>query len=203
MNKIAVYSREEELAPFSDCNRATIYEKQEDTWKPIKAAVFPSIKGITIKELREATEKAAFFAEDARAVICKEMTGIPFTVFNKKGYGIFCTEKADEMTFEGVIADMEEGDEKRRMREEMLLNPGPIETSTPGIYYLNLMELQKECPDISSKKALASFLSDTPFLELQLICAHIPPWLLMDSSYEKKIRSQDGVEHITVTRKHC
>jgi hypothetical protein len=203
MNKIAVYSREEKLVPFSDCNRATIYEKQEDTWKPIKAAVFPSIKGTTVKELREAAEKAAVYAEDARAIICKEMTGIPFTVFNKKGYGIFCTEEANEVTFEGVIADMEESDEKRRMREEMLLSPGPVETSTPGIYYLNLLDLQKECPDISSKKALASFLSDTPFLELHLVCAHIPPWLLMDPSYEKKIHPQEGVEHITVTKKHC
>ncbi|WP_434084445.1 Fe-only nitrogenase accessory AnfO family protein [Lacrimispora xylanisolvens] len=47
------------------------------------------------------------------------------------------------------------------------------------------------------------FLSNTPFLELQLVCAHIPPWLETDGSYEKKVGNGNGKVHITITRKQC
>ncbi len=124
-------------------------------------------------------------------------------VFNQKGYCIFCAEMADQNTLDGMVKDMEDSDEKRRRKEEMIKNAGPVETQTPGIYFLDLAQLQKECPEISSKKALLPFFSNTPFLELQLVCAHIPPWLETDASYEKKIRKEVGGLHITVTRKQC
>ena len=102
-----------------------------------------------------------------------------------------------------MIKDIEESDEKRRRKEEMIHNAGPVETQTPGIYFLDLGQLQTECPEVSSKKALLPFLSNTPFLELQLVCAHIPPWLETDDSYEKKVRNVNGKVHITITRKQC
>ena len=85
----------------------------------------------------------------------------------------------------------------------MVKNAGPVQTQTPGVYFLNLLELQKECPEISSKKALASFLSDTPFLELHLVCAHIPPWLIADSAHEKKIKKEEGGLYVTITKSQC
>lgn len=203
MDQIAVYTREGELAPFYDCNMVTIYEKQENGWKPAREASFAPIKGTTVKEQREEVQNTAAFAEGAKAILCKEINGIPYSVFDRKGYGIFCTEEADEDTFDGVLSDLEESDEKKRIRVEMVKNAGPAQTQTPGIYFLNLLELQKECPEISSKKALTAFFSNTPFLELHLVCAHIPPWLSMDSAYEKKIRKEEGGLYVTITKSRC
>lgn len=203
MDRIAVYTKEGELAPFYDCNTVTIYEKQENGWKPASEASFAPIKGTTVKEQREEVQSAAAFAEGAKAILCKDITGIPYSVFDRKGYGIFCTEEADEETFEGVLSDLEESDEKKRIRAEMVKNAGPVQTQTPGVYFLNLLELQKECPEISSKKALASFLSDTPFLELHLVCAHIPPWLIADSAHEKMIKKEEGGLYVTITKSQC
>ena len=42
---------------------------------------------------------------------------------------------------------------------------------------INLMEVQAAHPDITSKKALRPFLASTPFVELEIICGHMPPWL--------------------------
>ena len=203
MDKIAVFSRDQKMESFLQCNMVGIYEKQNETWNLLRTNIFSPVKGSTVKELRQETERIVLYAEDAKAVLCKEITGIPFSVFNMKGYGIFCTEEADEETFQGVMADLEESNEKKRMKEEMIRNARPAETSTPGIYCLNLLDLQKECPEVSSKKALVSFLSETPFLELHLICAHIPPWLEHDSSFEKKVHKKDGVNYVTVTKKQC
>lgn len=203
MDKIAVFSKDQIMEPFLSCNRVDIYEKQADTWHLVRTVSFSPVTGSSVKELRQQTENVAAYAEDAKAILCKEITGIPFSVFNKKGYGIFCTEKAGEEVFQGVMEDLEESDEKKRMKEEMIRSARPVQTSTPGIYHLNLLDLQKECPEVSSKKAIVPFLKETPFLELHLVCAHIPPWLEHDSTLLIKAQLNDGVTFATITKKQC
>jgi len=203
VEKIAVISKDQELVPFLYCNLVEIFEKVGEQWQAVRTASFSPITGNTIEKLRKEAEAIMTLAEDAKAVLCRELSGIPFSVFNQNGYCIFCSEKADQDTFDGMIKDIEESDEKRRRKEAMIQNAGPVETQTPGIYFLDLVQLQKECPEISSKKALLPFLSHTPFLELQLVCAHIPPWLETYDSYEKKVLNGNGKVHITITRKQC
>lgn len=203
MDKLAVFSREKEMVPFVWCNTVDIYEKQEEKWEIARTASFSPIQGITVKELREETEKILLLAEDAKAIACYEITGIPFSVFNMKGFCIFSVEEINNETLNGIIEDIEKSDEKKRMRTEMIRNACPVETQTPGVYLLNLQELQKECPEISTKKALKPFLSDTPFLELHLICVHVPPWLEQDAAYEKKIQSKENALHVLLTKKQC
>lgn len=203
MEKIAVISKDQELVPFLYCNLVEIFEKVGEQWQAVRTASFSPITGNTIEKLRKEAEAIMTLAEDAKAVLCRELSGIPFSVFNQNGYCIFCSEKADQDTFDGMIKDIEESDEKRRRKEAMIQNAGPVETQTPGIYFLDLVQLQKECPEISSKKALLPFLSHTPFLELQLVSAHIPPWLETYDSYEKKVLNGNGKVHITITRKQC
>lgn len=203
MDRVAVFSREKEMVPFVSCNKVDIWEKQNEIWEIVRTASFSPLQGITVKELREETEKISLLAEEAKAVVCGEITGIPFSVFNMKGYCIFSVEEINNETLDGVITDIEESDEKKRIRDEMLKNAGPAQTQTPGVYILNLQDLQKECPDISSKKALVPFLLSTPFLELHLICAHVPPWLERDGAYDKKVRSENGALHVILTKKQC
>lgn len=203
MGKIVVFSREKEMQPFSDCNMAQVYEKQGEAWNMVHTVSFSPLQSITVRELREETTKIISMIGEAEAVVCREITGIPFSVFDKSGYCIFLTDKISQDTLDGIIGDIEESDEKKRQKEEMIKNASPVETSTPGVYYLNLKELQEQCPDISSKKALTAFLSETPFLELHVICAHVPPWLERDSSYDKKVLSEEGETHLVITRKQC
>lgn len=203
MEKIAVFSKDQELVPFSQCNRVEILQKQGPLWQTAGSALFSPVKGNTVSELRKETEAVLIHMKDAKAVLCKEISGIPFSVFNQKGYCIFCADQADPDTLDGMIKDIEESNEKQKRKEEMIKNAGPVETDTPGVYVLDLLELQKECPEVSSKKALLPFLSETPFLELHLISAHIPPWLEMNDSYDKKVIQKEGKVMVTVTRKQC
>ena len=59
----------------------------------------------------------------------------------------------------------------------MQVPTAPTPTDIPGVYTINLMEVQAAHPDITSKKALRPFLASTPFVELEIICGHMPPWL--------------------------
>lgn len=201
MDQIAVFSRDRELVPFAECNMAAIYKRIEEGWEIIRTDSFFPLTGKTIKERRGEADKISDLIKEVTAIACKEITGIPFSVFDRKGYCIFSIEDISNETLNGIITDIEESDEKKRLMEEMLKGACPVETQTPGVYMLNLKELQKEYPDISSKKALKPFLSDTPFLELHLICEHVPPWLERDAAYEKKIQEKEAGRYILVTKK--
>lgn len=203
MEKIAVFSKDQELVPFSECDQVEMLQKEGALWQTAGTAFFSPIKGNTVLELRKETEAVLMHIKDTNAILCKEISGIPFSVFNQRGFCIFCADQADPDTLDGMIKDIEESNEKQKRKEEMIKNAGPVETDTPGIFFLDLLELQKECPEVSSKKALLPFLSDTPFLELHLICAHMPPWLEMNDSYEKKVIPKEGKVMVTVTKKQC
>ncbi|WP_185967490.1 Fe-only nitrogenase accessory AnfO family protein [Clostridium sp. HBUAS56010] len=203
MDKIAVFSRDETMEAFLRCNLVQIYEEQGGIWERVSSISFVPLKGSSVVELRQETEKIAGYAGNAKAVICKEITGIPFSVIDRKGYGIFLTDQVDEETLNGVIEDLKQSEERKKGKAEMVKNLRPVQGDTPGIYYFNLLEVQKECPEVSSKKALMPFLAETPFLELHLICAHIPPWLENQKDFEKTVQLKKGAVHVTITRSFC
>jgi len=69
------------------------------------------------------------------------------------------------------------------------------------VFSLDLIALQNECPEVSSKKAMADFLENTPFLELHLVCKHIPPWIENSGKYNIKAQNIDGAVSAVITRK--
>lgn len=203
MAKIAVFSKDEELAPFLECNMVRIYEKQEDGWKLIETSLFSPVMAGSIGGLRNEMKAVLPLADGADAVICTEIAGIPFAEFDRAGYCIFSAPEIGSQVFDGVMEDIEASDEKKKIRDEIIKNARPAETQTPGIYFLDLVLLQKECPEVSSKKALREFLDTVPFLELRVDCAHVPPWLEQESRFDIKTRNQDGVAHLVLTKKQC
>ena len=105
------------------------------------------------------------------------MLGIPFCVVDSFGFKIFSINELNNDCLDGIVEDIESSNMIEKMKKQIVENAMPVETETEGIFYLDLVLLQTECPEISSKKALKDFLNTTPFLELQLLCNHIPPWL--------------------------
>lgn len=203
MAKIAVFLKDGNLAPFMECNMGYIYEKGKDGWSLGDTASFSPIPAGTVRETRMGMKEVLPLAGEADAICCGEITGIPFAEFDRAGYCIFSIDAVNDRTLDGILEDMEASDEKKRIREEIIKNARPAETEEPGIYVLDLIMLQKECPEISSKKALREFLDTVPFLELRIDCAHIPPWLEREERFELKSQSGTGAVHVVLTKKQC
>ena len=203
MAKIAVFLKDGNLAPFMECNMECIYKKEPDGWSLADTASFPPVPAGTVGETRMGMKEILPLAEGADAVCCLEITGIPFAEFDRAGYCIFSVDTVNDQTLDGILEDIEASDEKKRLRDEIIKNARPAETEEPGIYVLDLIMLQKECPEISSKKALREFLDTVPFLELRIDCAHIPPWLEQEERFELKSQPGDGAVHVVLTKKQC
>ncbi len=56
-------------------------------------------------------------------------------------------------------------------------------------------------PALSSKKAMMNFFDTTPFLELKLICKHIPPWIENSGKYNIKSERHDDSFTAVITKK--
>jgi hypothetical protein len=51
--------------------------------------------------------------------------------------------------------------------------------------------------------AMTDFLKDTPFLELRLVCKHIPPWIENSGAYNVQTVSDNGNAVQAVITRRC
>jgi hypothetical protein len=203
MNKIAVFTNGElKLCDFFEAERFLIFERTDSGWTRTIEVGFKKIIPAAPALTRKNTEALLPLIEDCNILAGGALFGIPFSVFDRAKLHIFEIGEINGELFDGIIEDLRKADAEASAKEAIIRDTKPVETSTPGVYFLDLIALQKECPEISSKKAMMDFLKDMPFLELRLICKHIPPWIENSGAYDVRTVSSDsaGVQALITRR---
>jgi len=204
MSKIAVFTNEKkEICDFFDAGLFLIFERGEaGKWKAVGEKSFEKIVPSNPAMTRKNTQELLPLIEGCDVLAGGALVGIPFTVFDRAGLHIFEIGAVSDEIFNDIIDDIHNADAEAAAKEKIIKDAKPVETSTPGVYFLDLIALQKECPEVSSKKAMMDFLKDTPLLELRLICKHIPPWIENSGLYNVQITSEkDGEVQAVITKK--
>jgi hypothetical protein len=205
MSRIAVFTnKDSQICDFFDAGRFLIFERGEaDTkWKTVSEKKFEKIIPSNPALTRRSTETLLPLIEGCDILAGGTLVGIPFSVFDRAGFHIFEISAINDEVFDGIIEDVQIADAAIVAKEKIIREAKPVETSTPGVYFLDLIALQKECPEVTSKKAMMDFLKDTPLLELRLVCKHIPPWIENSGLYNVQVTSdKDGEVQATITRK--
>jgi len=201
---IAVFTDEEgNMANFYNCARINMYGKDEKGFKLKKTIEYEKIEPSSPQKIRSDTEALIELIEDCDTTAFKEIFGIPFSVFDKAGYNIFSMDYYSEEMLMGIADDINSLNDANKMKEEILNSARPTETDTPGVYFFDLLEVQTKCPDITSKQALKPFLDTTPFMELRLVCAHMPPWIEKDSRFNVVTERNDRGIYSVITFRQC
>jgi len=186
--KIAIFMNENsEMVNFYDCTGMTIYEKVENGFELSKIISYQKIEPKGPKQIRSAVGQIFEKMGDCNVAVFGSISGIPYTVFDMKGYRIFQMEKFSEEMLKYILDDLEELEKNNQELRELANMSSPIETDIPGEYFFDLIKAQEMNPEMSSKKAIRDFLDNTPFMELKLVCAHVPPWIESDGRYKVKI----------------
>ena len=205
MSRIAVFTNgDSQICDFFDARRFLIFERDEagSGWKAIGETNFEKIIPSNPALTRRGTEALLPLIEGCDVLAGGALVGIPFSVFDRAGFHIFEIAAANDDVFNGIIEDLQIADAAIVAKEKIIREAKPVETSTPGVYFLDLIALQRECPEVTSKKAMMDFLRDTPFLELRLVCKHIPPWIENSGLYNVQVTSdKDGEVNAVITRK--
>ena len=203
MNKIAVFTnKDSKLCDFFEAERFLIFERTPKGWTQTSDVSFEKITPSSPVLTRKNTEALLPLIEGCNVLAGGALFGIPFSVFDRAKLHIFEIGEVDDELFDGIIEDLRNVDAEASAKEAIIRETKPVETSTPGVYFLDLIALQRECPEVSSKKAMMDFLKDTPFLELRLICKHIPPWIENSGAYNVQTVSSDinGVQALITKR---
>ena len=205
MSRIAVFTNSNsEICEFFDAERFIIFERDEAKagWETISETNFDKIAPSNPALTRRSTQALLPLIEDCDVLAGSTLMGIPFSVFDRAGLHIFEINAINDEVFDGIIEELRNEDAAAAAKEKIIREAKPVETSTPGVYFLDLIALQKECPEVTSKKAMMDFLKDTPFLELRLVCKHIPPWIENSGLYHVQVTSdKDGEVQAVITRK--
>jgi hypothetical protein len=205
MSRIAVFTNSDsQICDFFDAGQFLIFERDEaeSKWEAISETKFEKIAPSNPAMTRRSTEALLPLIEDCDMLAGGALVGIPFSVFDRAGLHIFEIAAINDKVFDGIIEDVQKASAAIVAKEKIIRDAKPVETSTPGVYFLDLIALQKECPEVTSKKAMMDFLKDTPFLELRLVCKHIPPWIENSGQYNVQVTGdKNGEVQAVITRK--
>lgn len=196
--KIVVFLKEGDIvASFSSADVIVVFEKKQTEWVKIKRAYVNEKIDETLGDLRTAIRGVGDF-DDCRIVAGADISGIVYQELSRMGFSIFEINKCTPDVLDGILSDVEAAE--REAEEAGRGMTSPVETGTPGIFFLDLVRLQEARPDITSKQALQTFLEKAPFYELHLACAHVPPWI-ENGPYEVKMETADNGSSVAVIRK--
>ena len=202
MEKIAVFlDQNNNICSFLDGTVVKIFEKNEKEWK-INKLISVDMTNVTgIRAIRHRFQNLIDEFDDCKIVVVKKGFGVAYSVFYAEDFSVWeLPGKAEEILDEVLSREKEHEIIEKEEEEEKSY----VEEVKKGEYYLDLIKLQLEDPEVSSKNALLPFIENTAFEALKLRCCHVPPWLRSHSenknlSFEvEKITNQDY--HVTIKR---
>jgi len=201
--RIAVYtSQDGSLQPFWNCSQFLVYEKTGG-WQVAGVIPFeaPVIETLGVPErVRSFVRNLIARLESCPVIAGMSLTGIPYALFDQAGKQIFEIPDLSGEQLDGIADDLNSDRKKAATDTAFIVSQKPVETQDKGSWYLDLVRLQKEYPEISSKKAMTEFLS-TDFEKLTLVCQHVPPWIEYDGRFDIVCDSTSGGDITAVIRR--
>ena len=166
---------EDSITAMETCTHLSVWMRDWSVgkgWQACESVPFSLAGCGTLAQMRDKLRQLADLLPAEAAIAGTSISGLPYNELSRMG---FCLCELD--AFSPDILDALASEILASAQGEAVVPTAPTPTDTPGAYSINLMEVQAAHPDITSKKALRPFLASTPFVELEVICGHMPPWL--------------------------
>ncbi len=202
--KVAALLQDGMLTDFAACTHAAVFEQQDGAWQMVQEIPYDAAACTTSEDIRSSVRSLILELGDCSVVVARRLQGLPYHVFDRMGFQIFEAETLSDALLTAIFIDISDAEQKR-LKEPVPTAPMPMDER--GRYRLDLIALQEQHPEISSKQALRPFLQSTPFYELHLVCSHLPPWL-EEEAQTRRLRcvtesQPNGTLHVTLTRSLC
>ncbi len=206
-NKIAaIFNEAQELSTFEDGAFFLVFDRQSGQWQVREEIAFSLDTAAPISDIRDSIRTIILKLEDCNTLLVKSVSGLPYNILERMGFDIFEAEAFSNSLLEDIRSELDEA-ANASAAPSSSAPTSPVPTGVEGVYFLNLIELQEEHPEISSKKALQSFIEISPFYKLEVICSHIPPWFDTILPQRKLAFTSDEIEKnklkVTIFKKVC
>jgi Fe-only nitrogenase accessory protein AnfO len=163
----------EQAISFGETGIVKLYCKQNDGWKAAKEIVFGIDDLVSINEIRERIRKMAEALDDCKVFVAAEVAGVPYAILEGMGFNIWKIKGAPA-EFLDYIAEKEA--QGQTVTVKAVEKPIPVKTGREGCYFIDLKTILDKDSTLTSKQVLLPFLQNTDFIELEVICEHVPLW---------------------------
>ncbi len=199
-DKIAVIlDKGANVSSFGSDSSVFLFVKVGPYWQIAREIPFAAAPGEPISSIRSKMENLTRQMKDCKIIAGKSVSGLAFHILDRMEFQIFEIDSLSDDVLDGILFDISSA---RTQRERLCqTHTGPVQTDTPGHYFLDLISLQRSSPEISSKQALQPFLRNTPFLQLELVCSHVPPWLENNPELTVRTVAQHEKTYATIIKK--
>lgn len=205
-----LFNKEGSLTDFYNVHCIKIYEKKE-TFQVVKTIENFTLDTASLSSFRSGLTQLLNELKECKVLVGSVITGIPFYFFNQNGINVceaevFSQELLEQLHQDYVIFSADEKTETQGKEEKAIMPIEPMPVNSDGEYFLDFVELQKNRPEISSKKALLPFFYNTLFQKLTIVCSHVMPWLesfLQQRNLIYNIKREDGKFILEITHNVC
>ncbi|MFT8317387.1 MAG: Fe-only nitrogenase accessory AnfO family protein [Sporolactobacillus sp.] len=201
MCKITAFLSAKGLCSFNQADRLIVFSKSGTGWIQQREIKLPMKPPASIREQRQRIEQLLSQIDDSRILVGQEISGIPYVVFDQAHFHVFQISKLSDEFFDAVVREVQSVESRQKATQKKFEHVAPEKTKQSGIYQLDLIKVQQDYPEITSKQALMDFLSKTSFGELHLHCRHTPPWIERDRRFTIEKRPAEHHEYIVVRPK--
>jgi hypothetical protein len=190
------------LSSFATSAYLKIVVKNNTIWRCEKT--LPLALNVTnTNELRIKIHNIIDSIADCKILLSTEISGIPYYIFDKMGFSIFEATSQTSEILEEIITETKKNQNELATNSQISCTPIEI---TEGCYFLDYILLERNNPEITTKKALLPFLVKTPFISLTVRLAHLPAWLEAseyDPKMELTVKKDSGSLLVTMRHKIC
>jgi len=202
MDKAVVfYNQDKKMDDFYQCCGYSIYEKEQEKLIKTEEIVFEPIVPSSPAVVRTKVNELITGLGDCKTAAFGSISGIPYTAFDMAGFCIFQLTDNNTESIEGLLKELRQFQEEQSKASQV--KAFPEETGVEGVYYFDLVRAQEKNPELSSKKALFPFFESTPFVELKVMCTHIPPWLEKDERFLIRTEKTAAGQLAVITHRQC
>lgn len=185
MERIAFFLKENnEISSFQDSEKIVIYEKQKN-WIKAEEIKISINEFNTMESLRKYFVNVVNKLDACKIVVVNKAQGIAYGIFYEADYSIWELSGVAEEFLDMII----EGEKRHDIEVTESENESVAKKIKEGYFIIDLNELQFTKPELTSKKAIIPFLEKESFDVLEVICCHIPPWLV-----EKERKNEISIE---------
>ena len=179
--EIAVFEDEKgmtTLLPRASCLQ--VYRKQEGVWRKERNLDVNLGEARGLSELRNRMAEILDFLGSCGIVVAESYQGAALHELEKADMSMWTVSGLVEPLLEMILAEEETA---AQQSEQPVKKPFPaLENRGGGRAYLSIVEVQCSGGGLTSKQVLMPILHQGAFTELEILCAHIPPWLEVEAT---------------------
>ena len=185
------------LLPTACCLQ--VYRKQEGSWHKERSVEVALGEAKGLGELRNRMAEIVKFLGSCDTVVAEAFQGAALHALEKANVGMWEITGRPEASFDSILAEEEAlantNDEPATIQFPVLENKGD------GRAYISILEVQRSGGGLTSKQVLIPILHQGSFTELEILCAHVPPWLEAEAtSHQWRCTTQKTAEQLVLVR---